>query len=78
MQKRQHPTPCRAVKMILHIELPITVLYAVVFLISYLMALEADPVWANIHYKSLLVYLLYPSMITAFSILLIEHLEQQT
>ncbi len=77
MRKIRLPLPCRRARIILHIELPLIVLSAVVFLVSYLMAFESDPVWANIHYKPLLVYLLYPVMITVFSILLVERLEKE-
>jgi len=74
VKKRRFPSPCRAARIILHIELPLTVLYAVVFLISYLMAAEANFAYAIVYYRPLLVTLLYPVMITAFSILLVERL----
>ena len=74
MKRFRIPSPTRATKILLHIELPLTLLYAVVFLVSYLMALEEDPVRANLYFKPLLVYLLYPAMITSFSVLLVERL----
>ena len=72
---KRYRLPCRSARIVLHIELPLCVLYAVVFLISYLISSETDPVWANIYYRPLLSTLLYPVMITAFSVLLLERLE---
>ena len=68
--------PSRTVRMILHIELPMTLLYAVTFLISYLRLAESDPITATLSYRPLLVTLLYPALITAFSILLVARLEE--
>ena len=66
----------RCAKIILHIELPLILLLWVVFLISYLMARECDVWLANEHYSSMIVYLFYPFVITAFSVLLTERLEK--
>ena len=74
MKKHRFRHPCRAARIILHIELPLCVLYAVIFLISYLIAAEANLAYALVYYRPLLVTLLYPVMITAFSILLVERL----
>ena len=77
MQKRE--TGCalgRYSKIVLHIEMPLTVLFALIFLISYLIARESDPVYASLYYPPMVVYLFYPIVITAFSILLIECLER--
>lgn len=75
MNKLRNRFPSRWVRMLLHIELPLTVLYAVTFLISYLILAERDPVTATLCYRPLLVSLLYPVLITAFSILLVHRLE---
>ena len=72
-----HP-PSRLSRLLLHIELPLTVLYAIVFLISYLIAAEESPIRAIMHYRPLLSYLLMPAMISAFSVLLVEHLAKET
>ena len=72
-----HP-PSRLSRLLLHIELPLTVLYAVVFLISYLIAAEESPIRAIMYYRPLLSYLLLPVMISAFSVLLVEHLAKET
>ena len=69
------PYPSRVSKIVLHIEMPLILLSAVVFLISYLMMRESDPVYANLYYPSMVVYLFYPIVITVFSILLIDRLE---
>lgn len=69
-------TPGKYSRAILHIEMPLIVLASLVFLISYLIARETDPIYANIHYPSMVVYLFYPIVITAFSILLVERLER--
>ena len=63
------------VRLILHIELPLTVLYALTVLISYLICAESDPVTASLVYRPLLPSLLYPLLITAFSMLLVARLE---
>ena len=76
MKAFQSLFPSRAVRMILHIELPLTVLYAVIFLVSYLVLAESDPITAALRYRPLLVSLLYPVLITAFSILLVTRLEK--
>jgi len=70
------PLPGRYARIILHIEMPLILLAAVIFLIAYLMAREVDPVYANMYYPPLVVYLLYPIMMTVFSILLVERLEK--
>ena len=74
MKNYRISVPSRPTQILLHIELSLTIIYAVFFLISYLMALKVNPVLANIYYRPLLVYLLYPCMITAFSVLLLERL----
>ena len=64
-------------RMILHIELPITLGYAILFLLSYLKQRTTAPVQAAKEYAPLVPYLLVPLMITAFSVLLIERLERE-
>ncbi len=66
------PYPGRLSRLILHIELPLTLLQAVVFLISYLHVSETEPVRAISLYAPLVPYLFFPLLITAFSVLLIE------
>ena len=70
------PSPGRYARILLHIEAPMIVLAGIVFLISYMIDREMRPVWASVHYPSMVVYLLYPIMITAFSVLLVERLEK--
>ncbi len=74
MKQRRTRLPCRWARMILHIELPLTVLLALAFLISYLKARTTDLGYALYRYPPLVGYLLYPLVITAFSVLLIERL----
>ena len=74
MKKSVLRLPCRLSRMILHIELPLTVLLSLTFLISYLQAREADLGYALYRYPPLVGYLLYPLVITSFSVLLIERL----
>ena len=78
MKKRSIHPPSRLSRLLLHIELPLTVLYAVVFLISYLIAAEESPIRAIMYYRPLLSYLLMPAMISAFSVLLVERLVKET
>lgn len=66
---------CKLSRAVLHIELPLTLLVAVVFLISYLQARESDLGYALYYYPPLVGYLLYPPVITVFSVLLIERLQ---
>ncbi len=74
MKQRTARPLSRYSKIVLHIELPLSLLNAVVFLISYLQARAQAPVAAAIEYSYLTVYLLFPLVITAFSVLLIERL----
>ena len=74
--KNTNYTLGRYSRIILHIEMPLILLASLVFLISYLIARETDPIYANLHYPSMVVYLFYPIVITAFSILLVERLER--
>ena len=62
-------------RMILHIELPISLGAALLFLFSYLGERASAPVLAATEYDPLVAHLLTPLMITAFSVLLIERLE---
>jgi hypothetical protein len=64
-------------RMILHIELPINLGAALLFLFSYLAKRAYAPVLAATEYAPLVAYLLTPLMITAFSVLLVERLEQE-
>ena len=64
-------------RMILHIDLPISLGAALLFLFSYLWDRSTAPVLAASEYAPLVAYLLTPLMITAFSVLLIERLEME-
>ena len=62
-------------RMILHIELPLNLGAALLFLFSYLKERIDAPVFATVKYAPLVPYLLFPFIITAFSVLLVERLE---
>lgn len=64
-------------RMILHIELPLGLGMALFFLFSYLKERIEAPVCAAIEYAPLVTYLLFPFIITAFSVLLVERLEME-
>jgi predicted membrane-bound mannosyltransferase len=64
-------------RMVLHIELPITLGAALFFLFSYLAKRTTAPVFAAREYAPLVPYLLFPLIITAFSVLLIERLTME-
>ena len=53
-------------RLILHIEMPMTLGAAILFLLSYLSKRLTAPVLATIEYSPLVVYLLFPLIITAF------------
>ena len=61
-------------RMILHIELPLNLGAAIFFLLSYLKDRITAPVFAAREYAPLVTYLLFPLIITAFSVLLVERL----
>ena len=63
---------------ILHIEMPLTVLQAIAVLISYLQMREQDLARALVLYPRILPYLLFPVLITVFSVLLVERLTYKT
>lgn len=64
-------------RMVLHIELPLNLGAALFFLFSYLQERINAPVYAAREYAPLVTYLLFPLIITAFSVLLIERLEAE-
>ena len=64
-------------RMILHIELPIALGTALLFLFSYLKQRATAPVFAAREYAPLVAYLLFPLIITSFSVLLVERLEME-
>lgn len=64
-------------RIILHIELPMSLGAALIFLFSYLKQRVEAPVFATREYAPLTAYLLFPLIITAFSVLLIERLEME-
>ena len=67
--------PGKYSRMILHIELPLNLGAALFFLFSYLKQRIHAPVFAAREYAPLVPYLLFPLIITAFSVLLVERLE---
>lgn len=75
MKKGQIRPPGRLSRAVLHIEMPLTVLQALTVLISYLQVREQDLARALVLYPRILPYLLFPVLITVFSVLLIERLE---
>lgn len=77
MKKPNVRLPGKYSRMILHIELPISLGAALFFLFSYLAERTTAPVFAAIEYAPLVAYLLFPLIITAFSVLLIERLEME-
>ena len=77
MHQSAHRQLSRASELLLQIEAPMILLSAIVFLISYLIAWEEDPAYAIVHYHPYIGYLLYPVVITAFSVLLVERLEAE-
>ncbi len=76
MKKRSFRSPGKVARLILHIELPLIVLQALTFLISYLIARENDLAAAIRVYPPQAEALLFPLLITAFSVLLAERLEK--
>ena len=74
MKKEGFRLPSRISRTVLRIELALSVLHALVFLISYLQMRECNLGYALYRYPPLVAYLLYPLLITAFSVLLIERL----
>lgn len=74
MQKIRSRPLSKYSKLVLRIELPLWLLSAVVFFISYLRARAHAPVKAAIEYSAMVGYLLFPLVIAAFSVLLIERL----
>ncbi len=64
-------------RMVLHIELPLNLGATLFFLFSYLQERINAPVYAAREYAPLVTYLLFPLIITAFSVLLIERLEAE-
>ena len=64
-------------RMILHIELPLNLGGALLFLFSYLAQRIHSPVFAATFYAPLVPYLIFPFIITAFSVLLVERLEME-
>ena len=64
-------------RMIIHIELPLNLGVAIFFLFSYLQKRIDAPVYAAREYAPLVAYLLFPLIITTFSVLLVERLEMK-
>ena len=77
MKKLNTKTLGKYSRMILHIELPLGLGAALFFLFSYLKMRTVAPVYAATEYAPQVTYLLFPFIITAFSVLLIERLEKE-
>ena len=77
MKKLNTKTLGKYSRMILHIELPLGLGAALFFLFSYLKMRAVAPVYAATEYAPQVAYLLFPFIITAFSVLLIERLEKE-
>lgn len=75
MKRLRFRMPGKYARMILHIELPLNLGLAIFFLFSYLQKRIEAPVYAATEYATLVAYLLFPLIITAFSVLLVERLE---
>lgn len=67
----------RLSRLILHIEMPLIVLQALTVLISYLQMREVNLARALSVYPRVVPYLLFPVLVTVFSVLLIERLESE-
>ena len=65
MKKRLILTVCRPAKILLRIALPLILLVSVYILVSYLIALEHDPIAANSLYPPLAEYIFSSLIITA-------------
>lgn len=61
-------------QLILHIELPLILLQAVIFLVSYLVAREQSPAAAYLTYSPLVSHLLTPMMLAFFSALVVRRM----
>ncbi len=67
-------TPKRAIRLLLHIEMPLTLLSSLVLFFSYLSAREENLALAATRYPEFVVYLFLSIAITAFSVLLLQRL----
>ncbi|MBQ9773268.1 MAG: hypothetical protein IJW30_01235 [Clostridia bacterium] len=76
MKKNRLSPLSRLSRAILHIEMPLILLQALVALLSYLEMRESDLGRALTLYPILLPYLLFPIPITIFTVLLIERLDK--
>ncbi len=75
MRKILHLSPTQFSRLVLHIELPLILLQAVIFLVTYLIAREESPAQAYLVYSPLATHLLTPMMLSFFSALLIKNLK---
>ncbi len=76
MKKYNKYLPCRTARILLHIEMPLILLNSVIFLLSFLCDRAKNAAFALHHYPPLVQYLFFPIVITLFSVLLIERLDQ--
>ena len=76
MKNCRLPPLGRISRTVLHIEMPLTVLQALAVLISYLQMRQTDLARALILYPRIVPYLLFPVLISVFSVLLIERLQK--
>ena len=77
MHRLEHRSLGKTARLLLQIGAPLILLSAIIFLVSYLIAWETDPVYAIIRYHPYVGYLLYPIVIIAFGVLLIERMEMK-
>ena len=76
MKKQNLPLPGPAARALLHIQLPLVVVAAVAFLISYLQARAISPSYANLHYPYQLEYILASLSISAAGFWLVDATER--
>ncbi len=67
-------SPRRAIRLLLQIEMPLTLIWSVAFLIVYLYEREQNLALAATQYPPLVIYLFLSIAITAFSVLLLQRL----
>ena len=78
MNRSSQKTPSRLSRILLRVEMTLTILQALAVLLSYLYMRLYDPARALILYPRLLPYLVFPLIITLFTVLLVERLTSDT
>ncbi len=74
MKRLSRLSPIQLSRLILHIELPLILLQAVIFLVSYLVAREECAACAYLTYSPLATHLLTPMLLSFFSALLVRRM----